>query len=157
MGRKYIIKTVDSPSFQIAQRFEDLITKGKLKPGAWLLSTRQLADELAVDREIIRKAYSILKDRGLVEVVPNIGTRVVKKMKSAKKSADLPLGEAVEEVLRRSDLGSGSRPATSFAPPDARKPSKRRPRKSSKKGKKKSAGKKSAKPARKTAHDKADD
>lgn len=103
MGRRFKIR-VASPSYQVAERFADLIRSGKLKPGEWLLPTRTLADDLGIDREIIRHAYNILKKNGLVEVIPRVGTRVAENVTTLKDEEDIPLGDAVENALNRHAL-----------------------------------------------------
>lgn len=114
MERRLKAKPSTAPSYQVAERFAELIKNGKLKPGEWLPSTRTLADELGVNREIFRYAYEILKNEGLIEVVPPFGTRVTGKKKEKKrvKRGDAPLADAVELTLIESNLGTGRRPRT---------------------------------------------
>ena len=52
---------------QLLQQFESKIKTGKLKSGDMVPSMNDLANQLNVSRETIKKVYSILRDRGYLE------------------------------------------------------------------------------------------
>ena len=58
------------------RQIRDLITSGKLKPGAQLPPERELVDQLAVSRSSVREALRLLEGMGLLEVRPGLGTFV---------------------------------------------------------------------------------
>jgi len=77
-----------SDSARIYLTLEGAIFSGKLKPRERLIET-ELAAELRVNRSLIRRAISELAARGLVDVVPQKGARVI----------DIP-EEEVEDAYR---------------------------------------------------------
>ena len=64
-------------SRQLHRALAAAIDDGRLQPGAWLPSTRQLADELEVSRGVVVSVYERLSDEGLVDTRRGSGTRVV--------------------------------------------------------------------------------
>ncbi len=52
---------------QLLQQFENKIKTGKLAPGEMVPSMNELAEELGISRETVKKVYSILRDRGYLE------------------------------------------------------------------------------------------
>lgn len=62
---------------QIAERIQQQITDGKLKPGDRLPPERELASLLKVNRATVREAIHLLRERGLVERKNGRGTRIV--------------------------------------------------------------------------------
>lgn len=64
------------PSRQIAASIRDQITSGQLPPDTRLPSQLELAAEYGVSRETAAKAVRILRDEGLVQVVPGYGVFV---------------------------------------------------------------------------------
>lgn len=62
---------------QIAERIQEQITGGKLKPGDRLPPERELASLLNVNRATVREAIHLLRERGLVERKNGRGTRIV--------------------------------------------------------------------------------
>ena len=53
------------------------IIDGRLRPGASLPATRELADDLGVSRGVVVEAYQRLTEEGLVSARPGAGTRVL--------------------------------------------------------------------------------
>jgi GntR family transcriptional regulator / MocR family aminotransferase len=60
----------------LARAIRAAIMDGRLRAGASLPATRQLADDLGVSRGVIVEAYQRLADEGLVSARPGAGTRV---------------------------------------------------------------------------------
>ncbi len=52
---------------QLLHQFENKIRTGKLAPGEIVPSMNELAEELGISRETVKKVYSILRDRGFLE------------------------------------------------------------------------------------------
>ncbi len=52
---------------QLVRQFESKIKSGKLADGAIVPSMNELAGELGISRETVKKVYSILRDRGYLE------------------------------------------------------------------------------------------
>jgi len=67
---------VRSRQNQIVERFRDRITRGELKPGERLPTTRALASELGVGRSTVVRAYELLAREGWVEGEVGRGTSV---------------------------------------------------------------------------------
>lgn len=59
---------------QVVERIEKLIFDGQLKPGDRLPAERELSEQFAVSRTVIREAVKSLQEKGLVEIRPGIGT-----------------------------------------------------------------------------------
>jgi GntR family transcriptional repressor for pyruvate dehydrogenase complex len=62
---------------QIAEKIQQDISDGKLKPGDKLPPERELAGLLKVNRATVREAIHLLRERGLVERKNGRGTRIV--------------------------------------------------------------------------------
>lgn len=62
---------------QIVEQVRRLTAAGKLRPGEFLPSVRQVAQELEVNPMTVSKAYSILERDGLVEIVRGQGMRIL--------------------------------------------------------------------------------
>lgn len=60
----------------IVEQVQDLIVSKKLEPGHKLPSERDLAERFNVSRSILREALGVLRQRGLVDVLPGKGTVV---------------------------------------------------------------------------------
>lgn len=73
---------------QIAERVEEAIAEGRLRPGARLPPVRELAASLAVARVTVHHAYARLRERGLVDSTVGRGTFV-------SDSATLPAAPAI--------------------------------------------------------------
>jgi DNA-binding FadR family transcriptional regulator len=58
------------------QRFEDLILSGQIAVGQKLPSERELALQLGVSRPVVHEGLVVLEARGLVTMVPRMGTVV---------------------------------------------------------------------------------
>ena len=67
------------PSRQIAQLLREQIESGQLPPQSQLPSRLQLASEHGVSQETAAKAIRILRDEGLVQVVPGYGVFVARR------------------------------------------------------------------------------
>jgi GntR family transcriptional regulator, transcriptional repressor for pyruvate dehydrogenase complex len=62
---------------QIAEKIQEQITDGRLKPGDQLPPERELAALLKVNRATVREAIHLLRERGLAERKNGRGTRIV--------------------------------------------------------------------------------
>jgi len=62
----------------VAERLEQLILDDTLKLGEKLPSEQALADKFGVSRNIVREAFKILKERGLIEVHSGEGAFIAK-------------------------------------------------------------------------------
>lgn len=58
---------------QVADRLQDMITNGTLKPGDRLPSVRKLKQQLSVSLSTVLEAYRVLEDRGLITARPQSG------------------------------------------------------------------------------------
>lgn len=54
---------------QIAEQLEEKIRSGEIQPGEKLPSETELANELNVSRDVVRRAYAILKGNGFIETI----------------------------------------------------------------------------------------
>ena len=63
---------------QVADRITAQIESGQLAPGARLPSERDLAAELGVSYDSVRRAMGLLRDRGLIVTVHGRGTFVAR-------------------------------------------------------------------------------
>lgn len=63
-----IDKTSQIPVYkQIVMIISSMIDSGELKQGKMLPSMNELAEEYEISKETVKKAYTILRDKGLVE------------------------------------------------------------------------------------------
>jgi len=62
---------------QLADRIRHQILEGQITTGDRLPNERQLAEQFGVSRTVVREALKALKQEGLVEVRPGLGTFVV--------------------------------------------------------------------------------
>ena len=70
----------DSPTplyVQVADHLAARIASGELQPGARLPAERDLAQDLGVAYDTIRRATALLRERGLIATVHGKGTYVV--------------------------------------------------------------------------------
>lgn len=69
MGRKFVINTaVSIPVYkQVISQIEQKIISGEFAPGYQLPSMNELASKLDISKETIKKAYAILRDKGVIE------------------------------------------------------------------------------------------
>lgn len=77
---------------QIANDLREQIAKGRLKPGAALLSESQLAAHYKVSRMTLRQGLRVLEDEGLVQVIPSKGRIVAKPESRGAKSVSKTSG-----------------------------------------------------------------
>lgn len=61
---------------QVADRIEKAIRSGELKPGEMLPGERELSQQADVSRAVVRRAFGILRGKGLVITRPDRGTFV---------------------------------------------------------------------------------
>ena len=74
---------------EVADRVRELIEQGDLAPGE-RISEKQLCERFGVSRTPLREALKVLASEGLVELLPNRGTRVVRlTLKMVKDTYDL--------------------------------------------------------------------
>ena len=64
---------------QIAQRFQELILRGILEPGAQMPSVRKLAVELSINPNTIQRAFALLEQQGYIYAVKGKGNFVAGK------------------------------------------------------------------------------
>ena len=69
MGKKFVINTsVSIPVYkQVISQIEQKIISGEYAPGVQLPSMNELAVDLDISKETIKKAYAILRDKGVIE------------------------------------------------------------------------------------------
>lgn len=59
---------------QLCQSIERMAACGVLEPGSRLPSVRMLAEELAINPNMVQKAYRMLEHSGVIETVPGKGS-----------------------------------------------------------------------------------
>ena len=64
---------------QVADRIAAQIESGELAPGSRLPAERDLAAELGVSYDSVRRAMEVLRERGLITTVHGRGTYVAKR------------------------------------------------------------------------------
>ena len=64
---------------QIAQRFQELILRGILEPGAQMPSVRKLAVELSINPNTIQRVFALLEQQGYIYAVKGKGNFVAGK------------------------------------------------------------------------------
>ena len=69
MGRKFVINTaVGIPVYkQVISQVEQKIISGEFAPGYQLPSMNELASDLDISKETVKKAYAIMRDKGVIE------------------------------------------------------------------------------------------
>lgn len=79
---------------QIAKQVEEKIKNGELEAEEVLPNERAFAADLNVTRNVIRCAYKLLQENGLVYVSNKYGRnkRIVNEQKGAVSAEDLPVG-----------------------------------------------------------------
>ena len=65
---------------QIVQQIQFAIGCGELQPGDRLPSLRELARDLVVNHLTVKKAYSVLESRGLIQTRRGLGTFVAERI-----------------------------------------------------------------------------
>jgi GntR family transcriptional regulator len=61
---------------QIVRQIHDGVEHGRIQPGAPLPTVRQLADDLAVNRNTVARAYKLLEEQGIIQTAGRKGTFV---------------------------------------------------------------------------------
>lgn len=64
---------------QLIQSIQNLVFKGKYKQGDFIPSMNELAGELEISKETVKKAYSILREQGIIESAHGKGFYVTDK------------------------------------------------------------------------------
>ena len=85
--------------WQIAASVRRAIVSGALERGAKLPASRDLARELDVNMHTVQRAYSELRDEGLLELRPGRGAIVAR----TDVSPSARLGSLIREVLREAE------------------------------------------------------
>lgn len=85
---------------QIVERFQMLIVKGVLEPDSQMPSVRKLATDLAINPNMIQKAYAILEQNGFIYPVKGKGNFVTGGAKLIEQKQEAHL-ENVRDVLRQ--------------------------------------------------------
>lgn len=60
----------------IAEKLEEAIISGTFETGSRLPSEQALADQFGVSRNVVREAFKVLEERGLIEIITGSGTYV---------------------------------------------------------------------------------
>ena len=83
---------------QIVRQIQDAVRSGRLKPGAALPPVRQLAIDLALNRNTVARAYKILEEQSVIQTAGRKGTFV--RHDAEREIARVKSGRA-ERVMRR--------------------------------------------------------
>ena len=77
-GPDIVVETnVPEPVYeQIVRQIHDGVNSGRLKPGTPLPTVRQLAGDLALNRNTVARAYKMLEDQGVILTAGRKGTFV---------------------------------------------------------------------------------
>ena len=87
---------------QVADQIQELILTDSLRPGDRLPAERELAERMGVSRTVVREAFRVLCDRGLVKVKSGCGTYVQElSHKDAAASIELFPGSPVSGLASR--------------------------------------------------------
>jgi GntR family transcriptional regulator len=84
---------------QILYAAQKAMISGQLQPGDAFPSVRQLSQELKINPNTAQKAITALRQEGLLEVVPGIGTLVASPGKASAEEKAVLLGEDVENLV----------------------------------------------------------
>ena len=90
---------------QIVERFQMLIIKGVLEADTQMPSVRSLAAELSINPNTIQKAYSILKQQGLIYPVKGRGAFVSGDRALKEKKTEVFFGKLRELVKEAKEIG----------------------------------------------------
>src|ERR1700758_237959 len=85
---------------QLLDQVRAQIATGRLAPGQFLPSVRQVAAELTVNPMTVSKAYSLLERDGIVELVRGQGMRVIGQPVHEKRAVREKRAIDREEVIR---------------------------------------------------------
>jgi GntR family transcriptional regulator len=83
---------------QIVRQIHDAVKSGKLKPDTPLPTVRQLAGDLAINRNTVARAYRILEDQGVILTAGRKGTFI--RQDAVREVAKVKTSRA-ERVMRR--------------------------------------------------------
>ena len=83
---------------QIVRQIQQAVKAGSLKPGTPLPPVRQLAGDLALNRNTVARAYRILEDQGVILTAGRKGTFV---RQDARQEVAKARSSRAERVLRR--------------------------------------------------------
>jgi GntR family transcriptional regulator, transcriptional repressor for pyruvate dehydrogenase complex len=68
---------IEQPVYaRVIEQIQDLIRRGELLPGDYLLPERQLAETLKVSRSSVREALAVLVGKGIIEINPRNGALI---------------------------------------------------------------------------------
>lgn len=98
----------------IADDFRRDIQEGRIKPGTWLPTKAQLAEDYGVSPNTMNDVWAALQFRGLIDAAPGIGTVVTGNKKAAEKPFLLPrsLHGQIADSLREQILSGHLAPGT---------------------------------------------
>lgn len=96
---------------QLAERIRLLVREGRLRPGDYLPTVRELAVELNVNANTIARVYRDLQNDGVLVLERGIGTRVADSGQAPVSRADLRLLEKKAIELIRVARQAGMTPA----------------------------------------------
>ena len=83
---------------QIVRQIHDAVTSGTLKPDTPLPTVRQLAGDLAINRNTVARAYRILEEQGVILTAGRKGTFI--RQDAVREVAKVKTSRA-ERVMRR--------------------------------------------------------
>ena len=86
---------------QLVHQVKLEIALGRIQPDERLPTVRELASALLINPNTVQKAINVLKQEGLVEIVPGIGTRVCAAPKATRAERAQMLGEELEHLVIR--------------------------------------------------------
>ena len=111
-------------SQEVAQRIQELIQEGSLKPGDQLPKERELAERLGVGRASLREGLNILEAMGFIEIRPREGSFVKSRTpRIAKEPIEIMIQEEPEKLLELGEVrkwidGQGAAIAAARATPE---------------------------------------
>jgi DNA-binding transcriptional regulator YhcF (GntR family) len=83
---------------QVVRQIHEGVKAGRLKPGTPLPTVRQLAGDLAINRNTVARAYRILEEQGVIQTAGRKGTFI--RQGAAREVANVTTTRA-ERVTRR--------------------------------------------------------
>lgn len=83
---------------QIVRQIHDAVQARRVPPGAPLPTVRQLADDLAVNRNTVARAYRLLEEQGVILTAGRKGTFV---RRGASREVDKARATEAQRALRR--------------------------------------------------------